>query len=359
MAMFNQFNPKYSFTTHVVPTAAMHSVRPLIQTPRIGDLVLTEVVSLGRHTAIENHDGARIDIFPGDYLVGAFGNRYATDQYEGYIPASIEEECNLLSIGGVIGKVASQHTSMSLPTSLRVVGAVCDTVGAALNLQQFGLSPRPMSQIPELIIVVGSSMNSGKTTTVGTLVRGLTLAGKRVGATKITGTAASKDGRFFASCGARRVLDFTDAGYPSTYLLPLNELVHITHTLLSNLAAQSLDYIVVEIADGIFQRETRMLLEHHLLRGMVDHLFFSANDSLSAECGVRLMQHYRLPLRAVTGVVTQSPLAMREAEEASGMRCLTLSQLTNGMLLEVLTPTPHEQPLLPRLPAPILTCMAI
>jgi hypothetical protein len=170
--------------------------------------------------------------------------------------------------------------------------------------------------------------------------------GKQVAATKITGTAASKDRRFFESCGATRVLDFTDAGYPSTYMLSQHELLHITYTLLTNLATQPLDYIVVEIADGIFQRETRMLLEHRLFTSLIDHLFFSANDSLSAECGVRMLHRSQLPLRGVAGIVTQSPLAIREIEDVCGIRCLTLQQLADTDLLPVL-PSPLARRKLP------------
>jgi hypothetical protein len=345
MSLFTEANLKYSFTTHPVPTDAMHSVQRLSHSPQTGDLMVTEVVSLGRHSAIEDRHGARINIFPGDYLVGAFGNRYATDQYEGYVPSTVSDTCDLLSVGGVIGEVASQHSTMSNPTPLRIVGSICDAQGSPLNLRQFGQTTHPFEHLPEVIVVVGSAMNSGKTTTVGTLVRGLSRMGKRVAATKITGTAASKDRRFFQSCGATRVLDFTDAGYPSTYMLAQNELMHIAYTLLTNLATQPLDYIVVEIADGIFQRETRMLLEHHLFTSLIDHLFFSANDSLSAECGVRMLNHYQLPLRGVAGIVTQSPLAIREIEDVCGMRCLTLQQLADTDLLSVLQAPPAQREL--------------
>jgi hypothetical protein len=77
---------KLTSTTHAVPLSAMIGVTPLWQTPRIGDLVVAEVLSLGKHTAIENRESVRETIFPGDLIVGAFGNRYATDQYEGYVP---------------------------------------------------------------------------------------------------------------------------------------------------------------------------------------------------------------------------------------------------------------------------------
>ena len=341
---------KLTFTTHAAPLAAMAAAAPVSQDPGIGDLIIAEVTQLRRHSAVENRDGARINIYPGDLIVGAFGNRYATDQYEAYVPSSIVETCDLLSVGGVLGEVRSRATDMRLPTRLRVVGAVCDSDGRPLRLQQFGLRPitddagAPVgARRPEIILAVGASMNSGKTTTVGTLARGLTTAGFRVAAAKVTGTASSKDGRFYLSNGASPVLEFTDVGYPATYMLERDQLLWIYQTLVSHLRASRPDYIILEIADGIFQRETRMLLESPELRADVDHVFFNALDSLSAAQGVRTLTEYGLPPKAIVGTITKSPLMMREAEEVTGIRCLSLSQLQAGAAVKAVGARPRPR----------------
>jgi hypothetical protein len=332
---------KYSFTTRAVPLEEMARVTPMYAQPRIGDLVLAEVLALGRHTRMEIRTGVTMDLFPGDYIVGAFGNRYATDQYEGYLPTRPLKECHLLSVGGVCGEVASQHASMAAPTRLRIVSLVSDKHGRPINQRAFGLPSHAAyesleSSAAEVILVVGSSMNSGKTTTAGTLARALSRANFSVAAGKITGTAAGKDGRFYQACGARPVLDFTSAGYPSTYMLALEELLGVYESILGTLRASNPDYIILEIADGIFQRETRMLLESAEFRRSADHVFFAASDSLSAESGVRLVREYGLPLRATAGSVTQSPLASREVEEAIGMPCMSIERIMDGTLKEVL-----------------------
>jgi hypothetical protein len=161
-------------------------------------------------------------------------------------------------------------------------------------------------------------------------------AGFQVAAAKITGTAAGKDSRYFTSCGARPVLDFTHAGYPSTYMISLEELLDIHRTLVGHLMEENPDYVIVEVADGIFQRETRMLLEDPVFRRTVEHVFFAANDSLSADCGARCLKAYGLPLRAIGGSFSQSTLAMREAEAATGVRCLNLEQMMRGGVLEAM-----------------------
>jgi hypothetical protein len=195
-------NIKYSLTTRTVPLKEMARVTPMYAQPRIGDLLLAEVQNLGRHTRMEIRTGVTMDLFPGDHIVGAFGNRYATDQYEGYLPTRPVKECDLLSVGGVCGEVASRHASMVDPTRLRIVGLVGDKHGRPINQRAFGLPSHDavgecLESSAEVILVVGSSMNSGKTTTAGTLARALSRANFSVAAGKITGTAAGKDGRFY------------------------------------------------------------------------------------------------------------------------------------------------------------------
>ena len=333
---------KLTYGTRAVPPAELAGVTPLARAPQAGDLIVAEVLATGRHDKIEDRAGLTTTIFPGSRFVGALGNRYATDQYEGYVPREPVEECDLLSVGGVCGAVASRFDGFPAPTRLRVVGAVCDRQGRPLNSRRFGLPPGDGASGPggrgggEVILVVGSAMNSGKTTTVGTLARALTAAGRRVAAAKVTGTAAGRDVRYYGDCGARPVLDFTDAGHPSTFLLDPRELLALAAALIARLRAAGPDYIVVEIADGIFQRETRLLLESADFRAGVDHAFFAATDSLSAECGARRLREYGLPLCAVAGTVTRSPLATREAEEATGVPCLSIGRMLAGEVLPLL-----------------------
>lgn len=111
-----------TYTTHIVLDEACVGYVAPSGHPQIGDLLVAEVASIGKHTSVETISGLTMNIFPGDLIIGAFGNRYATDQYEGYAPAAWRDQCDLLSIGGVCGEVCSAHTSMGSPTRLRVLG---------------------------------------------------------------------------------------------------------------------------------------------------------------------------------------------------------------------------------------------
>ena len=351
MQTFDEPTVKRGFATRAVPLEEMAGIAPAPgAAPRLGDLMLAEVISVGKNKTLENCDGRTMYLFPGDRVVGAFGNRYATDQYEGYVPQEPVGVCDMLSVGCLMGEVASRHDSMAAPTRLKVLGQVSDRKGWPINQLGYLQLPDDCQEAAsgggardraEIIVVIGSAMNSGKTTTAGTIARALSRAGYRVAAAKVTGTAAGKDGRFYESCGAWPVLDFTSVGYPSTYMAGEEDLLWIYRTLLGSLQPGEPDYIVIEVADGIFQRETRMLLEAEEFRASIDHLFFAASDSLSAESGVRCVREYDLPLRATAGAVTGSVLASREAEEAAGLPCLSIDRIMDGTLEELLDAGRH------------------
>lgn len=65
--------------------------------------------------------------------MGVFGHRYATCQFEGYVPTDSLEQYHILGQGGVIGIVKSSHAKMPNPTTLRPLGYVVDQSGAVIN----------------------------------------------------------------------------------------------------------------------------------------------------------------------------------------------------------------------------------
>ena len=335
---------KMSFVTHRVPRSAMVRFGEAEGPPDAGDLVAGQVQVMGRHTAIESRASRRVGLFVGDVIIGAYGNRYATDQFEGYVgPAS--PSLHLLSVGGVCGQVASKNDLMpEPPTQLSFVGYVLDEQGRKINLRRHAIAaappagPRPMT-----IVVVGASMNAGKTTTVANAVRGLTHSGYRVAAAKITGTACSKDTWLMKDAGALAIHDFSDCGHPSTYLLPLDELKAVHRTLLAYLQQFRPEVVLFEIADGLFQRETRALLTDPEFAASVDHVLFAGVDSLSVESGVRMLEAWGYHVAANSGLVSCSSLGIRECEAATpDVPCFSATALATGALLPRLDLAPRR-----------------
>ena len=284
--------------------------------PRAGDLVLAQVTRIGQHTRIELPNGRRALLYPGDEIVVAFGNRYAVDQFEAVVPDDLGP-CHLVAAGGIAALCLTKHRKMKCPTEIMPIGLVADADGRPFNLADFGLAKRqPPSRRPPVTAVIGTSMNAGKTTTAAALIKGMTLCGRRVGAAKITGTGAGGDVWAMTDAGAHRVLDFTDAGYPTTNKLSAATIQDILATLVGTLCDAKVDAIVIEIADGLFLDETADLVTSERFRATVDDVVLAAGDAMGAHAGVRWLAERGLEVALVSGVVTASALSAREAEGA-------------------------------------------
>ncbi len=325
---------KWSYVTRRVVDHEAVGLRSLDREPRLGDLVLARVMEVGAHDHVENTHGRRTRLYPGDVVAGAFGNRYATDYYEGYLPTG--SVAHLLTAGGVIGWVVSAHARRREPTVLEVLGLLADRSGRPLSLDEYAMAP-PAPARPELgtFVVVGSSMGAGKTTTASALARGWSDAGLRVGAGKATGSGSGKDRWMYQDAGAAEIVDFLDFGMASTFGYPPQRLRATMIGIRDALVARGASVVVLEIADGLLQEETRGLAA--VLTGFADGVVLAVADALSAVAGVGIMADLGAPVRVVSGLVTASPLASREAAAATGLAVLSPAELIAGGALELLS----------------------
>ena len=136
--------------------------------------------------------------------------------------------------------------------------------------------------------------------------------------------------------GAALVLDFGDAGLPSTYLASAAQIDEVFVALTRHLYRSGVDVVVLEVADGIFQRETAMLLDSPKFARAVDGIVFAAGDAMGSSAGVQWLQQRGLPVVAASGLLTASPLAIREARAAHSLPVLDLDDLSSAGIAEVL-----------------------
>jgi len=184
---------------------------------------------------------------------------------------------------------------------------------------------------------LGSSMDSGKTTTAAYLCRGLKAAKKKVAYIKLTGTVFTKDRHFVRDCGAKVALDFSDFGFPSTYMCELDELMDLHYNLLALLESKmSPEYVVIEIADGILQRETEILLKNKSFMKQISHVIFSAADSMGILSGLNLLEQLDAKPFAVSGLFTTAPLLVDEVKTRIEQPILTLETLSNPQVLRLI-----------------------
>jgi len=109
--------------------------------------------------------------------------------------------------------------------------------------------------------------------------------------------------------------------------------VRTARGLIGHLASLDVDVAVIEVADGLMQRETAMLLGSPAFTGLLDAVVFSAFDAAGAVFGVERLRRLNLPVVALSGLVSTSPLGAREANAATGLPVASSAQLADPAYL--------------------------
>ena len=291
--------------------------------PQAGDVALVEVTSISNHTSLITAENEKMRIYEGDKLVCVFGNRYATDAFEGEAVGTAD--LNLMTAGGMVGTVQLKHRSIKNPTQVKFIGCLKVASGERLNLKNifFNQKKKPETKTRKIIFAVGTGMNSGKTTTASRMVRGLVEKGVRVAACKVTGSVSHRDLFEMRATSPVFATDFSDYGFPSTYLCEKEELLNLFHTMVADCEQHNPEVIVIEIADGVLQRETQMLLNDPDVKQYVSKILITAPCALSALQGVEVVRNTGNQVLAVSGIISNSPLFIREFTALSDVQFCT------------------------------------
>ncbi len=336
-----------------VPREAFCTYEDRARIPRLGDVVLVEVVELGEDDRIEvgcprwddpESRGvvpfvqtvvsfATLSLAVGRRLICAVGGRYATDYLLAEVPDRPQEHLDLVTFGGVVGTVASSNTRRGRVAKVRVVAFFADASGEILNTRSF--SPRGVSANPSdlgkvrLAIVTGGAMEAGKTTAGAAFTRVVAGTGNEAWVGKVTGCGSFRDPHRLAAGGARGTSEFMAFGYPSTHGISSEEVRTLFWRLVNLLAGDARQaagvapWIVIEIADGLAQPQTAALLTDPSIRQAASTLLYAAYDSMSAQAGLRQLGEWGWNQAIVTGPVASSALGRQEVRELSGRQTLT------------------------------------
>lgn len=115
------------------------------------------------------------------------------------------------------------------------------------------------------------------------------------------------------ACGAKWIADFMDLGFPSTSHCSLEELEWIWKGVRSLLAQGDCQALVLEIADGIFQPETELILSSKRIRQESSFLVLAADGSLSAFGAIEFFSgQYHMRPDFLSGMIINSNLSIRE-----------------------------------------------
>ncbi|MBU0711109.1 hypothetical protein KJ762_09625 [bacterium] len=281
-------------------------------TPKPGDVVVVQVLKVANHTRIYSFDNKFVRLYQGDIIAGTLGFRYASDAF--HADTINLSNLHLLTNSGLIGTVKNRHLKIGEPTRVKLIGTIADRQnGKNVNLKETFFHPGNFNLIyPPVIFVIGSGMNSGKTTSAARIGRLLIERGLSVSLLKVTGSVAYRDLFEYEATGAQYTADFSDYGFPSTYLCSQKELVALYSRMLEDTLSIKPDVVIVEIADGILQRETQLLLKSNIARFTSIGVILTAPCACSALTLVEKVKQLDYSPIAVTGLITNSPLFVAE-----------------------------------------------
>ena len=280
-------------------------------TPRAGDVVVVRALTdSATYNMLELPTGRLAKINPGDLLIGVLGRRRALKGFVGDVPSSVNvgDELHLLNMGGVIGCCTGHHSSLGDAIKLQVIGFVADEDGEIRNISHAAIPPKnTLGESAPLVLIAGTSMNSGKTYAATELIKQATRAGLKVAAAKLSGVACLRDTMNMADHGAIATASFLDCGLPST--VDVGDLAPIAKAIIARLNEVSPDLIVIELGDGILGGySVDTVFVDPELREATAALIFCASDYVGAWGGIELLRRRGVEVDVISGSVTDSQM---------------------------------------------------
>ena len=280
------------------------------------------------YNQLELPSGRMAQVKRGDVIAGALGHRRALFGYSGHLPEklAVGDTVNLLNLGGVLGICNSVNPDLGRPFECEVLGTVLtfpflgERIGRPAKIGEEKLdqdAPLVVGGVP-VVAIVGTCMNAGKTAAACALVREFVHRGHTVDAFKATGVSLRRDILAMEDSGARRTAIFTDLGVVSS---TAKNAAAVTRTLMTKLAAEKPDLIMVELGDGLLGAYgVDAILEDVAIRKAMTAVVMAANDPVAAWGGIRLLRElYGIEPVAITGPATDNAVGTTIIEETMGV----------------------------------------
>ncbi len=285
-----------------------------------GDYVVCEIADPPEgHHHIELSNGRMMPIMQGDLIVGALGKRKATLEATGtWRTVADDGRMHVLTRAGLFGKVVSKSPFTAPLIELQYQGHVM-LHGTKATMQQF-VEPVPpqLFQTP-VILLVGTSMSAGKTTSARIIVRMLKNAGKRVLGAKLAGAGRLRDILGMADAGADQIFDFVDVGLPST-ICPEDEYRQALAGLLARMAGADADVAVVEIGSSPLEPYNGDVA----IAAIQEHIRSTVLCASDPYAVLGVMNAFKMYPSFVSGPATNTRAGIELIEKLCGVRALNL-----------------------------------
>ena len=257
-------------------------------------------------------------VLEGDFVVGALGKRAATvDAVGSWEAIGDDGKLHALTSGGLFGKVTSQSHLMPPLMMLNYVGHVLRD--DKVCMQDFVKEPEPKSLDMPVIMMIGTSMSAGKTTSGRIIIHELKRMGLKVVAAKFTGAGRYRDVLSFADAGADYIFDFVDVGLPST-VVPPDEFEKQMGNLLSQISATDADILLAELGASPLEPYNGSVAMK-LLENKIAMTVLSAFDPYAA---LGIERAFGMKPDLITGPAANTEAGLLLIEKLLGIKALNL-----------------------------------
>lgn len=287
-----------------------------------GDYVAGRVVGKrNRLYMCETKTGRMTDMVRGDLVIGALGHRSATLEGVGsWRAVGADRELDALTGAGLLGKATSISPLLPELMRLEYLGHVSRD-GSKLNMMDFVTQVPPRQLDVPLVLLIGTSMSAGKTSSGQVIIRALTYLGLRVVAGKLTGAARYRDILKFRDSGAIHVFDFVDAGLSST-VCPEPKYRKALELMLSKIAACEADVVVAEAGASPLEPYNGSVVVEHLKK-QTCFTILCASDPYAA-LGVQAAFGDKLVADLVAGPAANTDAAIKLVQKLTDLPALNL-----------------------------------
>ncbi len=285
-----------------------------------GDYVVCKILDAGSNTLkLELPNGRMRGVIGGESIVGALGERFATLEATGTWKKVEEDlEMHVLTGAGLLGKMTSK--SVFIPNMMKI-GYVAHAFRGKEKLTMDSFV-EPITEVPystPTILLVGTSMSAGKTTSARIVTNLFKLNGLKVVGAKLTGAGRFKDILAVKDVGADVVFDFVDVGLPSS-IYPREKYKEKLKLLLSKIESQKAEVAVIEIGASPLEPYNGDIAIN-AIREQIKCTILSASDPYAV---YGLMKAFDIIPDIVTGISTNTLAGRRMVEELCDVKALNL-----------------------------------
>lgn len=268
---------------------------------------------------VEDRIGHMVRVEPGDWVVGALGDRAATlEGVGGWKDIGDDGRMHALTSAGLMGYYTSFSTLLPDPLLLKYRGHLLRD-GRKVRMSEFAMQSDTHEFSVPTLLLVGTSMSAGKTTTGRRVCKELDRAGLNAIGAKLTGAGRYRDILSYLKTGASEIYDFVDVGLPST-VVPEADFRKAIRPLLNHINNRNPDLLVAEAGASPLEPYNGAALMDELGDSIVCTIL-CASDPYAV---VGVQKAFKLTPDLVTGPATTTSAAVELVRKLSGLRGINI-----------------------------------